>query len=169
VFINETKTLAPAATDLLLHICVHGLRPNPVPPLRWVVDANIIFKEATVDWDRLVRMAERLRFSYRMREALRYLTRFDFDIPDEIFDRLSTGDPFGYQRLEFARMTRLRKKSIVTELATNWLAFRRYADTDEGRPQPTRLPYFLRHRWNIEETWKLPVVAVQKTLARLIK
>jgi len=50
-----TKALSP--TDTLVHVCVHGAKWCPVPPMRWVADAIMILRVAgdRIDWDRLLR------------------------------------------------------------------------------------------------------------------
>ena len=54
-----STTVVPAAADLLLHICVHGLRWSPVHAGHWVADAVRIIQTAgeRLDWD--VVIAER--------------------------------------------------------------------------------------------------------------
>ena len=40
----RTRALAP--TDQLLHVVAHGGRWNPVPPVRWIADAELIRRSA---------------------------------------------------------------------------------------------------------------------------
>ena len=47
--IRETTTLAPSPTDLLFHVCLHGLRLNRVAPLRWIVDTSVITGDSQID------------------------------------------------------------------------------------------------------------------------
>ena len=52
---GETSlALNPAA--LLAHVCAHGARWNPMPPVRWVADAFTLINnaETVVDWDSLL-------------------------------------------------------------------------------------------------------------------
>jgi hypothetical protein len=63
------------ATDQLFHTCAHGVKWEHVPPLRWIADAAMILRDASVviDWDRLVELARRLRLVLPLRDALTYL------------------------------------------------------------------------------------------------
>ncbi|HEY5564636.1 MAG TPA: nucleotidyltransferase family protein, partial [Rhodothermia bacterium] len=99
VSLAETMTLAPSATDLLFHVCVHGLRLNRVHPLRWVVDAAVILKGSQVNWDRFRHLSTRLWMGHHAREALQYLTRFDLEIPDHALSALSRNNLTSLQRL----------------------------------------------------------------------
>ena len=66
----------PDATHLLLHVIAHGLRPNPLSPLRWVADAAMILRHSDhpIDWDRLWRTARRARLDMRLTMALGILS-----------------------------------------------------------------------------------------------
>ena len=65
------------ATDQLFHTCAHGVKWEHVPPLRWIADAAMILGDPSVaiDWERLVRLADRLRLILPLRDALTYLER----------------------------------------------------------------------------------------------
>ena len=76
---------APAAwstlgdADQLLHTLVHGLKPNPIAPIRWLVDAVLLVRAAgeTFDWDTLVAEAGRLDFVEPAIVGLREIARFE--------------------------------------------------------------------------------------------
>jgi hypothetical protein len=53
VTVGRADTLAPGATEQLLHTCAHGLRVHSAP-LRWIADAAVILKTAEIDWRRLI-------------------------------------------------------------------------------------------------------------------
>jgi hypothetical protein len=53
VTVGRATTLAPGATEQLLHTCAHGLRVYGAP-LRWVADAAVILGTADIDWRRLI-------------------------------------------------------------------------------------------------------------------
>jgi hypothetical protein len=61
-------------TDLLFHACLHGLRWQPSPQLRWIVDSLVLLrKHEEVKWDRLTELADFFRFSLPLGTALQYL------------------------------------------------------------------------------------------------
>lgn len=90
--IHQVKTRALNATDLFLHVCVHGATWAPVPPVRWVADAMMILKKAgdQIDWDRLVFMAALCRASLALEATLTYLQEtLAAPIPPNLFERLA--------------------------------------------------------------------------------
>lgn len=73
--VEGTRLLRPATTTLLLHIIVHGLKPNELPPIRWIADAALLLRrlEHEVDWQALVRDAKTARVEHRLGRGLEYL------------------------------------------------------------------------------------------------
>jgi hypothetical protein len=65
------------AEDHFLHACAHGMRYNKIPPLRWLVDAWMILKEAgnRMDFDRLIQQAERRRLASPVQKTIRYFEK----------------------------------------------------------------------------------------------
>ncbi|MCX8062510.1 MAG: nucleotidyltransferase family protein [Anaerolineales bacterium] len=88
----DVKTRALCATDLLLHVCVHGGQWDSSSSIRWITDAFYILAKAQseINWDRLLEQAEKNRFVVPLRLGLFYLRdRFDAPIPDEVLHELS--------------------------------------------------------------------------------
>lgn len=73
--IEGAKLLRLDPAHLLLHVIIHGLRPNILPPLRWVADAAMVLRRdgATLDWPRLHGMARDLHVGHRLQSGLAYL------------------------------------------------------------------------------------------------
>jgi len=71
------------AEDQLLHTIAHGLRPNVVSPIRWVVDAIHVLRAAgrSFSWDAFLSEAVRLDFE---EVAARGLTILDSICPGEV-------------------------------------------------------------------------------------
>lgn len=53
VTVGRADTLAPGATEQLLHTCAHGLRVHSAP-MRWIADAAVILATAEIDFRRLI-------------------------------------------------------------------------------------------------------------------
>jgi hypothetical protein len=74
--------MALCVSDILLHVIAHGLRVNPLPPIRWVADAVLILRGGGVDWDRFLALAAVLRCRLVMERALKYLAdTHQVDVP----------------------------------------------------------------------------------------
>ena len=53
---GDSSVLRLCPADQLLHLSVHGIRWDPVPPIRWAADIYLLLERrgADVDWERLV-------------------------------------------------------------------------------------------------------------------
>src|SRR5580704_16448989 len=69
---DDRAWLTPCAEDLLLQVCVHGLRWSPVHAGTWVADAAaILARDGTrFDWTRLIEEARRRSLTVQVRDAL---------------------------------------------------------------------------------------------------
>jgi hypothetical protein len=104
VTLAGVTALALHPSDLLFHVCAHGIKWNRIPPVRWVADASAILAESSVemDWEWLLAAAERYRLVLPIREALRYLSeRLDAPIPADVLDRLDRMPVSRTERLEY--------------------------------------------------------------------
>jgi Uncharacterised nucleotidyltransferase len=93
----------------LIHICEHGLRYNPTPPMRWLADAffQLRYGEA-VDWHALHALAARLGLSQRVGLTLGYLAT-ELQQPEaiEALQRVPRWDSPWSSRAELALEIRL--------------------------------------------------------------
>ena len=93
---SEVRTLQ--ATDLLFHCCLHELFSHPPPPprTRWIVDAVTLLRDSkSIRWERLVGLAEQLRYTLRLGTALSYLASTfprQICIPEEVIHFLLNRD-----------------------------------------------------------------------------
>ena len=77
------KVLSP--THLLYHTVIHGVRWNPLPPLRWIGDAMVQLQKdkKQIDWEELKRLSKAHRTTHRLGRGLRYLSNeFSVDLPE---------------------------------------------------------------------------------------
>lgn len=71
----NVDSLAPNPTDMLFHVIIHGMAWNPIPPIRWIADATILInsKDFTIDWQRLIKTAQKHHLNLRLKRGLQYL------------------------------------------------------------------------------------------------
>lgn len=95
-----TRMLDPAFA--LMHTLLHGLRANPVPPVRWVADAlTIIRNTADLNWELLVATARAAWVTQRVRLGLAYIAeRFAAPVPKESLAALDASSPGIVERAE---------------------------------------------------------------------
>jgi hypothetical protein len=99
--VHQQPCLALGATDLLFQVMAHGLRANPLPPIRWVADAVWILRGGDIDWDRFLALAAQLRCRMVMERALRWLVHAQqVDLPPQVLGALR--GPHGWlERIEY--------------------------------------------------------------------
>ena len=131
-----STTVVPAAADLLLHVCVHGVRWSPVHAGHWVADAVRIIQTAgeRLDWDVVVAEAARRRLGLQLSHALRLVReRGHVDVPQAVLDRLERQPASWRDRLECR--VKGRPAASAGGLFMIWTAWRRTtaaARTDGG-------------------------------------
>ena len=76
--INPTQGdwLLPSPTDALIHTLLHGLKPDVVSPIRWLVDAHLLVSRNEIDWDLLQKEAEFLGVPSELESSLAFLGQF---------------------------------------------------------------------------------------------
>jgi hypothetical protein len=168
--INGAQTLALCPTDELFHTCVHGVRWNPIAPVRWVADAHAILRSgATIDWQRVVSQAGQRRLILTVRAALAYLQEtFHADVPSAVMDNLNG---LTVSREE-AREWRSRTNRPGWTLSTPpflWAHYPRVA-RDTGR-SATLFGFlvYLQAVWDVDHLWQVPLFAISRSLQRLFR
>ena len=138
-------TDVPAAADLLLHICVHGLRWSPVHAGHWVADAVQIIQTSgeRIDWDVVVAEAARRRLGLQMARALCLVReRGHVEVPQAVIDAL------GRQAASWRDQLECRFKGRPVQSAGGlfviWTGWRRsVAGARADAQQPPRWTRFL--------------------------
>jgi hypothetical protein len=163
---DEVPVYALNPTDQLLHVCVHGASWNPVPPLRWIADAMMMFKtSAKIEWDRLLIHAEQRRLVLPLRDTLNYLRhQMDAPIPPSILQHLQELPVSMAESLEYQAITTspLLFKNRVLKL---WFQYQ------HGLPRTSHIGWlpkilgfirYLKRHWNLNHFWQIPFYAVWK-------
>ncbi|MGE3517492.1 MAG: nucleotidyltransferase family protein [Vicinamibacterales bacterium] len=138
--------LCPA--DMLLHVCVHGMRWSTTPTLRWAADAlTIVRSDRPVAWDRFVDRATRQQVTLPAGDALRFLREaLDAPVPDDVLPRLLRVRVSQSQRLEY-RVKR-QQRTAARLILIHWFQHRRVSGgafiTDL-----VRFPGYLRRIWGL--------------------
>ncbi|MGB0383492.1 MAG: nucleotidyltransferase domain-containing protein [Ardenticatenaceae bacterium] len=166
--VQGVPTLALNPADQLLHVCVHGIRWNPIPPLRWVADVMTILNTSPeIDWNRLVMQASQRRLLLPLREALTYLRELlDAPIPPAILTTLQQMRLSKAERLEYQVNTSWRGPTRV--LPMHWFLYLRHSPSTSTLPQQLiGFPKYLQHLWAVEHLWQLPFFMASKGKRRM--
>jgi hypothetical protein len=155
--------LALHPADQFLHVCVHGLAWNWLPPLRWVADAVIVLRATPdFDWARLTAQARQRELVLPLREALNYLARLvQAPIPPAVLEELGRERVAAALRLDFrARTAAPERRGPFLAGWAYWREYTRWAESHRERLGPLGLLRFLRHLWGVPHTWQVPWYAL---------
>ncbi len=167
--IGGVKTLALHPTDEFLAACLHGIRWEKTPPIRWIADTlTILDSGEAIDWGLLIDQAASLGQLLPLRIALTIL-RFEFDaaIPDETLRILNAHRPGSRETYELLR--RIHSPNAATLFETLTLHRLRYQVCLAEWPEfagPAGFCRYLQREWKLADWRAAPFVAAAKTLRR---
>jgi hypothetical protein len=168
--VQERVFRAPDATDLLMHVCVHGSVYNPMPPIRWIADATIILRRAgdRVDWDRLLAEADQRLLLLVMREAVRVLHDVvGVEVPDSVRARLDKAHISRIEQYEYRQ--RLIDKNYLRTVSGRWCQFTREYRHIPPLLRPAKLPAFMQKIWSVPTKRALPGIVAFHVLPAYVR
>jgi hypothetical protein len=140
---------------LLLHLCVHGMSWETVPPIRWILDVHLLLRHHVVNWETVLTEAQRRGVTLPLAEALViYETVLPGEIPTFVQERLQALSPTDAQWLAYAQIvTRPSVSTVVSGLLADW----RIAQFERrAKPGGLGMLRFLCLRWRVPSVWRLP-------------
>lgn len=162
---DEVTTLGPE--DHVINACVHGVRWDPVPALRWVLDTVMVIRSSggTFDWDYLVGEARRRRVTLALSAALELASEYEPTIPAPVVAELRAHPAGRLERLDF------RGQQAGDGLVSQVLRyFTRYARLAAGRG-PLRkaldFPTYLECMWELDRPRDVPLDGIRRVVVRL--
>lgn len=153
----DSFALNPA--DQLLHVCVHGVRWNAVPPLRWVADALMIMRAAPteIDWGRLVEQARKRRLSLPMKESLIYLRKLlDAPVPPAVIESLRQDPASKLERVIYEAWLNPHKAVRTLPALAHWLQVFRFRRGAGSGQRVAEFAEYLQNLWHVKRLWQLP-------------
>ena len=161
-----TRALNP--TDQLLHVCVHGVSWNEVPPVRWIADASMILKADPIDWNRLVAQAQKRELILTLRESLNYLRKLvDAPVPAPILQALGALSVSRTEQWDYA--AKICRPEEWTPFYAFWTYYREYLRSVEGKNMFHKVfgfPGFLHYLWKLNHLWQVPIYALMGAVKR---
>ncbi len=156
------------STDLLLHVCVHGARWNPIPPIRWIADAMIIFNSTTheINWERLLIHATKQWLTLPLRETFSYLeNNFNAFVPSWFFKALEKAPHPIIERMEY----RLNYKpiGILGAFPGHFFNYIRLARESNLKQRILGFPVYFQEVWGLNSPWKIPRFVFGKFCERI--
>lgn len=154
----------PAVEDLLLNVCAHGVRWDPVPGIRWLADAVTLVRAHPVDWQLVVAEASRRGASLAIEAALWDVNEFE-RVPPGALEQLARANRRRIERLDFSA-----QQGSDTAQALAWRYITRFLRLTSGRNPVERgmaFPVFLQGMWELDSVRSVPPEGVRRLWARL--
>ena len=151
-----TRTLAP--TEHLLLICVHGSGEEGSSSIRWIADAWVLIHAAdgAPDWDRLLEIAERRRFTYTLRHAFRFLREtMGASIPDHVLRHLERSRVSRNEIFEYTN-ARSRRTSLFCQVRLLWAEHARLTPEATGLRRLAGFFSHLQRALGALTVWRIP-------------
>ena len=165
--LSGERTLAPAPTHQLIHVCVQGADYEAESRIRWVADAHAVLQTGEVDWELLEREAVDRLLTVVLASALKYLRELlDASIPHDVVQRLEAGPSPRFERIGF-RATSKPYSPTRTALML-WERYRRLAMLRPPGPRAGLFRSFygpLSLQWGVERPWQFPREAMRHLAA----
>ncbi|MCK5686756.1 nucleotidyltransferase family protein [bacterium] len=157
--LDEIPVKIMGITDQLIHICIHGIRWNWIPPIRWIADAVILIETSgtAIDWDYLVEHSEKLGVTLTMYQGLRYLkNEFDISVPDHVLRYLKSVPVSRWENWEHQLLIR-KPLPVFGGHILAIINYRKYHQDQYMFPGYFR---YLQERWDVASLWQVPFEGV---------
>jgi hypothetical protein len=154
LLLHDVQATAPALEDQLLHVLVHGLPRNPMPPIRWIPDAMMILRnQRTFDWGRFDAQVRRRGLVLIARTALTYLrTEFDAPVPAAVMRSLER-HPVGLkERIELRGHLIAGVPGMAAGVFGDYLRARRQS----AWRGPLGFVHYVRDHLQLSSSWHVP-------------
>lgn len=165
--LGDVDVLVPSSTATLLAVCASHARPDEARRTQWILDAAMVLG-STIDWEELLVVAAASGQSPRLRDVLLYLDSLQVPTaPEDVLRALERAGLSHRQRWTYALTARpFGRLGALPSLAAEHLA----ATTGESwfRTLST-FPRHLRDHWALPTSWLVPLAAVRRAGALLIR
>lgn len=162
ITIGGAPARALNAADQLLQLCVNG--PGFGSPVRWVADCMMLLRAAgpRLDWDRLIDQGEKRRAILPIAATLALLSgSLEAPVPQDVLTYRGRMRPERREVLAFwlsRRQGRLpRDLAHYVRVSAQWSVARALI----------QLPSFLRHSWELDHAWQVPITLGRRGLTRI--
>ena len=153
----------PSPTDLLLQTCIHGVKPSPIPLIRWVADAVTILKQEEISWDRLITLSRAAHISPQIATALNYLvTHFNAPIPQTAISQLENTPTTPLQHRE------AKAASRGDQYLAAWYRYSINQNHKTTLIQLLHLPKYLQVTGRLKSLWHIPFYGIYWIFKQLL-
>ena len=157
----------PSLEDQVINACVHGVRWDPVPPLRWVLDVVMAVRAAgaAFDWAYVEGESLERRVSLAMAAALGFAREFEPSVPESTVDMLARAAHGRLERVHFNFQQ--REYSAPAQVGRYLTRYLRLSSQRSLRRKATGLPSYLAAMWELEDPRNVPREGMRRVWAAL--
>ncbi len=156
--VEGAEVRVPSPEDLLVMVCVHGLRATPTRTIRWVLDVLAIIEAfgGELEWDVVLRIARRRKVTLAMAESLEFVrNEFGAGVPESTLAALRGAKRGWVERVDYRAQG--RKERATWAVASTFTRYLRQADGNGMVAGVRKGPGFLRALWGLERTRDIPL------------
>ncbi len=163
--LSDRKLWTMSPTDHLVHLVVHGVRWDPVPPIRWIADAVTLIRTNEIDWDVVATEAEQRGVALAVGAALRFLRdEFAVQVPHGQLSKVESVAPGRLERIDFRfQQGGAGAVSQISRYVTRYL---RLTSRRSALERVRLFPLYLRAMWGLESAWAIPKDGLRRTWIR---
>jgi Uncharacterised nucleotidyltransferase len=161
--VGGVEVMSTSATDTLLSVCLGHAQGWQLPRLRWIVDAVMVTRTSSIDWDRASWLAGLHGQRLRLRDALSYVS----DVAPPSLEIVVNAVPPPVSRRE--RVAHYCGAGAVPGLGIGQAVLAEYLSISSSSSMGNLIrgfPRFLRERWDTT-TLGLPVAATRRMAASI--
>ncbi|MCH8209006.1 MAG: nucleotidyltransferase family protein [Nitrospinae bacterium] len=170
--VNDVPTATLCPSDMLLHVCVHGVPWNDHRPFRWVVDSmKIIEAWPDLDWDQVVARTEQLEIQVPANAALSYLNeKFKAPIPKEVLLALSKIPITSKEekRFNYYTSSAFSKSMVFSPLPILWAQYKNLLNENPELIKRLGIIGYFQFCFNLDHIGQFPKLVFLKLAQRLI-
>lgn len=164
---GDVPVTTPGPEDQVINACVHGVRWDPLPPLRWVIDAVMVIRAAGdgFDWEYLAQEARRREVTVGMSAALAFASRFEPSIPQATVDQLASERAGRLERWDF----RFQQggNSVVSQIGRYVTRYLRLSAHRSPLRKARDFPTYLECMWELESPRQVPAESIRRVWRRV--
>jgi hypothetical protein len=167
--IRDVAAYTLSVEHMLLHLFVHGMSWERVPPIRWILDVHLLLQRHQPDWDSLLREANRRGVTLPVAEAMAaYNDIAPGEIPEPIHLAAARLHPTRKQKLAYEQIARpYEQASWRVVLAVHIAHWKQARALGNISLSPRKTIRHLCSYWRVNSPWKLPIEFARRLRRRL--
>ncbi len=169
--VDGVSVRMPDTTDLLILTCFHGRKSDPQAVCRWLMDAQLLVRDASpaIEWTELMARARDYGLTLPVRESLLYLHQtFPSIVPTEGLQIMESTPVSEEDRLHtkwMVRGTEAKHRSAAERMQEHWYRYTR-VNEQQGKSRGSLdflryLSLFYQHHWSLDNGWEIPLAGLR--------